>query len=179
MKKGQVYTGQVEEVKFPNKGVVRVDDTEGETCVVKNVIKGQRIEFQVSKKKGGKCEGRLLNVLQKAENEIDPVCRYFGVCGGCTYQNLPYDEQLELKKKQVGELIKPVYERMISQVEGEHADFDDIYMGVKASPIQYEYRNKMEFSFGNEVKDGPITLGMHKKGSMHDIVTVTDWNKVC
>ena len=70
MKKGQVYTGQVEEVKFPNKGVVRVDDTEGETCVVKNVIKGQRIEFQVSKKKGGKCEGRLLNVLQKAENGL-------------------------------------------------------------------------------------------------------------
>lgn len=51
-------------------------------------------------------------------------------------------------------------------------ELDEIFEGVKESPRSLAYRNKMEFSFGDEVKDGPLSLGMHKRGSFHDIVTV-------
>ena len=174
MKKGQLYTGTVTDVKFPNKGIVRVDPYEGgsgestdgqgsESCIVKNTIEGQRISFVVNKKKGGKCEGRLVEVLDRSPDETDPACRYFGACGGCTYQNLPYDKQLALKERQVKALLKPVV-----------PDLEDIFEGIKASPVQFEYRNKMEFSFGDSRKDGELELGLHKRGSFYDILSVKD-----
>ena len=171
MKKGQSYTGTVTEIKFPNKGIVKVDPSgecidkagKDETCTVKNVIKGQRVSFTVNKKKGGRCEGRLDEVLAKSPDEIDPECRYFGICGGCTYQNLPYDKQLELKEGQVKALLKPVVPNL-----------DEIFEGIKASPAQYEYRNKMEFSFGDSCKGGELELGLHKRGSFYDILSVRD-----
>ena len=58
---------------------------------------------------------------------------------------------------------------MDEAVNGEY-----IWEGIKPSPVRTEYRNKMEFSFGDEYKDGPLALGMHKRGSFHDIVNVTD-----
>lgn len=174
MKKGQTYTGTVTCVRFPNKGVVEVipkdhEEESGkavgssEICIVKNVIKGQKVSFAVNKKKGGRCEGRLLEVLEKSPDEIDPPCRYFGICGGCTYQNLPYEKQLELKEGQVKALLKPVVPYL-----------DDIFEGIKESPAQYEYRNKMEFSFGDSSKDGELELGLHKRGSFYDILSVKD-----
>ena len=56
----------------------------------------------------------------------------------------------------------------------EAVDGDYIWEGVLESPVKSEYRNKMEFSFGDEYKDGPLALGMHKRGSFHDIVNVCD-----
>ncbi|MDE7029626.1 MAG: 23S rRNA (uracil-5-)-methyltransferase RumA, partial [Lachnospiraceae bacterium] len=66
MKKGQVYEGYVERVDFPNKGIVTCDAGE---AVVKNVIPEQRVSFRVSKKRSGKAEGRLLEVVEKAPYE--------------------------------------------------------------------------------------------------------------
>lgn len=63
-------------------------------------------------------------------------------------------------------------------LEGIEKDTDqyinNIFEGIKASPVQTSYRNKMEFSFGDEYKDGPLALGMHKRGSFYDIVSVRD-----
>ena len=160
MKKGEMYEGTVKDVKFPGKGIVEAGE---ETCIVKNVIKGQKVSFIVNKKKGGRCEGRLVEVLEKSPDEIQPACRYFGICGGCTYQNLPYEKQLELKEGQVRALLSPVI-----------ADFDEIYEGIKGSPVQYGYRNKMEFSFGDGSKGGELELGLHKRGSFYDILSVKD-----
>ncbi len=181
MKKGHMYAGTVREVKFPNKGIVLAEKeinpdtkettdipadtgTEKElTCLVKNVIRGQKVSFLVNKKKGGRCEGRLLEVLAKSPDETDPACRHFGVCGGCTYQNLPYEKQLELKEEQVRSLLAPVV-----------PDLDKIFEGIKGSPVQYGYRNKMEFSFGDSSKGGDLELGLHKRGSFYDILSVKD-----
>lgn len=174
MKKGQIYEGIVDRVDFPNKGIV---NCEGEVAVVKNVLPGQKISFMVSKKRKGKVEGRLLEVLEKAPCEIESVCPHFGECGGCSYQNLPYEEQLNIKKNQVRKLLTPAFEKQMALTE-ENSDLesyiDSIYEGIKASPVQYAYRNKMEFSFGDEVKDGPLALGMHKRGSFYDIVSVQE-----
>ncbi|MGN0482277.1 MAG: 23S rRNA (uracil(1939)-C(5))-methyltransferase RlmD [Lachnospiraceae bacterium] len=160
MKKGNRYEGVVEKINFPNKAVVVTD--EGERATVKNALVGQKIAFSAKKVRKGKAEGRLLEVLEKSPDELDvPNCPHFSECGGCAYQSLPYEKQLALKEKQVKELLDVV-------VEPDSYEFQ----GVKPSPKQFGYRNKMEYSFGDAEKDGPLTLGMHKRGSFHDIVTV-------
>jgi len=162
MKKGQVYDGFVERVDFPGRGIVRAD---GETAVVKLCLPGQKIRFQVNKVRSGKAEGRLLEVLEPSPLETGETCSLFGVCGGCTYLSLPYEEQLRVKEGQIKRLFDHALERQTTDWRWE---------GIKGSPRAYEYRNKMEFSFGDEYKDGPLALGMHRRGSFYDVVSVTD-----
>ena len=162
MKKGQVYEGSVVRVDFPNKGIVCVGE---ETAVVKNSLPGQKVKFSVNKVRKGKAEGRLLEVTEKSPLETGRTCSLFGLCGGCTYLSLPYEEQLKVKEEQVKRLLDSVLNK-----QEEAWTFE----GIKGSPKAYEYRNKMEFSFGDEYKDGPLALGMHKRGSFYDIVTVVD-----
>ena len=162
MKKGQVYEGYVERVDFPNKGIIKVGE---ETCVVKNSLPGQKVRFCVNKVRKGKAEARLLEVMEQSPLEVGAPCSYFGLCGGCTYLSLPYEEQLKIKGEQVKKLLDSVLNRQETGYEWE---------GIKASPKEYEYRNKMEFSFGDEYKDGPLSLGMHKRGSFYDVVHVDD-----
>ncbi|MCI9254151.1 MAG: class I SAM-dependent RNA methyltransferase [Lachnospiraceae bacterium] len=162
MKKGQIIEGIVQWVDFPNKGIV--ESAEG-ICVVKNALPGQRVQCAINKVRKGKAEGRLLQVLEPSSLECGSPCPHFGSCGGCTYLSLPYEEQLRIKEAQVKKLLDSVLAGQASNWKFE---------GIKASPICFGYRNKMEFSFGDEVKDGPLALGMHKRGSFYDIVSVTD-----
>lgn len=172
MKKGQVLEGVVERYAFPNKGYVNI---EGRMISVKGAMEGQKIRFSVKKLRKGGGEGRLLEVLERAPYETkEPACPHFGMCGGCAYQTLSYEEQLRIKEAQVKALLDSVLP------EGSY-----VWDGIKGSPVQEAYRNKMEFSFGDAYKDGPLALGMHKKGSFHDIVTVdsctivdSDYNQI-
>lgn len=161
MKKNEFYEGMVTSLKFPNKGIVYVED-EDAYVQVKNTLPGQRVRFQLKKVKKKRPEGNLTEVLVPSEIEkAVPPCPHFSECGGCAYQTLPYEEQKKLKLNQVKTLLDAVY-----------PDFplDECV----ESPRIWEYRNKMEFSFGDEVKDGPLTLGLHKRGSFYDIVSVPD-----
>lgn len=173
MKKGDIVTGLVSEVHFPNKGIVQVEETaaSGEkrirNCVVKNVIPGQKVSFRIKKANKSKAEGNLIAIEEKAPNEIEAPCPHFGSCGGCTYLHLSYEDQISLKEKQVKNLLDSVL-----------ADESYQFLGIRKSPIYEGYRNKMEFTFGDEYKDGPLALGMHKKGSFYDLVTV-DSCKIC
>ncbi|MBR1930394.1 MAG: 23S rRNA (uracil(1939)-C(5))-methyltransferase RlmD [Lachnospiraceae bacterium] len=160
MKKGQVYEGVVERVDFPNKGIVKVGE---ETVIVKNSLPGQKIKLGVNKVRKGKAEGRLLEVIEKSPLETGRTCSHFGLCGGCTYLSLPYEEQLHIKEEQVKKLLDGVLQAQKQSY---------IWEGIKGSPRAYSYRNKMEFSFGDEYKEGPLSLGMHKRGSFYDVVTV-------
>ena len=158
MKKGDVFEGRVLRIDFPNKGIV---EAEGERIVVKNALPGQMIQGVLTKKRRGTCEGRLLSVVEPSSLEDKSrACPHSGLCGGCLYQGLPYAEQLAIKRAQVKALLDPVVE------EGSY-----VFEGIKGSPLERGYRNKMEFSFGDEVKDGPLALGMHKRGSFYDIVS--------
>lgn len=159
MKKGEIVTGTVTRVDFPNRGIMTVEDRE---CVVKNTVPGQTVEARLTKKKGkrGKAEAALLRVTEKAPNETEPACPRFGECGGCTYLNLPYGDTLRLKEEQVRGLLQ-------NAMRGEDLPW---FHGIIPSPHAYGYRNKMEFSFGDETKGGPLTLGMHRRGSFYDIV---------
>ena len=159
MKKGQILEGVIERVDFPNHGIVRIEG-EDQPVMVKNGVPGQKIELSVNKIRKGKAEGRLLNVVEPSPLEIPSPCPHFGECGGCTYQNLPYEEQIRMKEEQI-------HAMMDKAVQGEY-----LWEGVLESPVKNAYRNKMEFSFGDEYKDGPLALGMHKRDSFHDIVNV-------
>ena len=158
MKKGDIFEGKVIRIEFPNKGII---DIEGQKVIVKNALEGQIVRFSINKKKRDKIEGRLLEVIEPSPIEQPAACKHFGICGGCRYQNLSYEQQLDLKKRQVEELIEK---------NGLSFDIENIY----GSPITEGYRNKMEFTFGDEEKDGPLALGMHKKNSFYDIVTLDD-----
>ena len=171
MKKGKIYRGVVDRIDFPNKGIVQVEelledgDKKIEKCIVKNALPGQEVSFVVNKLRKGKAEGRLLKIEEKSPLETGSSCPHFGICGGCTYISFPYEEQLKIKEGQVKKLLDDC-------LRGKQQGY--IFEGIKSSPAIYEYRNKMEFSFGDEVKYGPLALGMHKRGSFYDIVTVNN-----
>lgn len=162
MKKGQIIEGVVERVDFPNKGIVVCGEG---ACIVKNALPGQKVRAAVNKARNGRYEGRLVEVLEPSPLETESPCPHFGSCGGCTYLSFPYEESLKIKEGQVRRLLAPVLEKQ----EGEC-----LFEAAKGSPAIFGYRNKMEFTFGDEVKDGPLSLGMHKRGSFYDIVSVTD-----
>ena len=172
MKKGQIRTGVVRNVKFPNRAMVVLEPLEGaadgeEICEVKGALPGQKISVVITKVRKGKGEGRLKEILEKSPIETVGVenggCPHFNICGGCSYISMPYEESLKIKENQVRELLEPVLSKQQSVCQIEP---------IRQSPAYYGYRNKMEFTFGDEVKDGPLALGMHKKGSFYDIVTV-------
>ena len=171
MKKGELLEGIVTRVDYPGKGVV---ETPEGICIVKNVLPGQHVRLRVSKKRRGKAEGVLQEVLEKAPAERPAPCPHFGACGGCLYLNLPFEEELSLKKSQVERLLEDAMQEAsrLSGVPAEQLDVSEWFEGILASPQEYDYRNKMEYTFGDEYKDGPLALGMHKRGGFYDIVTV-------
>jgi 23S rRNA (uracil-5-)-methyltransferase rumA len=158
MKKGDIGKGIIGESYFPDSAYIEYD---GEKVLIKKGIPGQMLEFVITKKKKGKLEGRVLNIIEKSEQEDnEEPCVHYEICGGCTYQTLSYENQLKLKDKQLRALMEGA------------TDKDFVWEGVIPSPKYLAYRNKMEFSFGDERKDGELALGMHKKGSHYDIVNV-------
>ena len=157
MRKGSEILVKIEKTEFPSIGIGR----EGErTIYVKNSFPGQTVKGRVKKKKADYAELKPLEVVERAEYEIDAKCPHFGICGGCSSQTLTYEKQLEL----LGEEVKNLFvDANISTGE---------YEGVTGSLNQWEYRNKMEFTFGDMEKGGELTLGMHIKNKSFGIINV-------
>lgn len=184
VKKGDICEGIIENYDFPNKGSLYLDDRK---VTIKGALKGQKVRFMITRKKSGMAEGRLLEVIEKSpmEDEV-PDCPFFGVCGGCTYLNMSYKNQLALKEEMQKKLLAPVINESIAACGGSgSSDFESIWEGILPSPLIREYRNKMEFTFGDEYKDGPLALGLHRKGNFYDILNVSgcriigeDWSKI-
>ena len=163
MKKKELIEGVITRVDFPNKGIIELAD--GGRCIVKNALPGQKVAAMVQKVHKNKAEARLIKVLEEAPDAVASTCPHFGKCGGCNYLTMPYAKELGTKEQQVRGLIREVVQKQ---------DPEYTWEGIKCSPVQFAYRNKMEFTFGDEELNGPLALGMHKRGSMYDIVSVTD-----
>jgi 23S rRNA (uracil-5-)-methyltransferase RumA len=88
------------------------------------------------------------------------ICRHAELCGGCLYQGVPYETQLQTKESEVASLLAT------------NGILPEVFDPIVGSPEIYGYRNKMEYTFGDLVKDGPLALGMHKKGNFMSVVTV-------
>lgn len=169
MKKGEIYTGKVTRLDFPNKGIVSIGD---DNVVVKNTIPGQTVSFIIKKNRHDMKEGKLTDILERSEDETECGCIHHEKCGGCVYQTLPYEKQLEIKKQQVCRLIG----NTLKNFDGAYAP--DWFEGIEASPVICGYRNKMEFSFGDEYMGGPLTLGMHLSGHYNDVTDTPECNIV-
>lgn len=159
MKRGSQVTLKIEKTEFPSMGI---SELEGKKIYVKGAFPGQTIKGTIKKKRDTYAEAKLVEVLEKAPYEIDAPCSHFGVCGGCSSQNLTYEKQLELLSDEICHLFESKDLPM------------GMYLGVKESPNRWEYRNKMEFTFGDLEKGGELTLGMHMKGKSFGILTVKD-----
>ncbi len=156
MKKKQVYQVEIEALIYPNRAVGKIDQR---AVIVKNGLPDQRVTVQISKVRRGKAEARILQVDQPAPYERESFCDHFGECGGCARQTVPYDLQLNLKLRAINALFK-------------HNDIDYDVTEIVASPSVYQYRNKMEYSFGDLAKGGELNLGMHGKGRFYDVVSI-------
>ena len=162
MKKNEIIEFIIDKVEFPNKGY---GTYEGEAIRFKGGIAGQKVQARVHRKRKGYAEVKILDVLEKSPIQTEFACPHFGSCGGCTYQGLAYEDELKYKESQVRQLF-----------EGEGLDIN--FLGIEPSPVVEGYRNKMEYTFGDEFKDGPLSLGLHKKGRFYEVVNVEHCNIV-
>lgn len=157
MKKGSEIIVKIEKTEFPSIGIGK---EENRIIYVKNTFPGQVIKGRVKKKKADYAEVKPLEVIERADYEVAPKCPHFGICGGCSSQTLTYEKQLETLSNEVLELFNKA-----GVSTGE-------YEGVTGSASQWEYRNKMEFTFGDMEKGGELTLGMHVKNQSFGVITV-------
>ena len=140
MKKGEILEGIVTRVDYPGKGVV---ETPEGLCIVKNVLPGQKVQLRVTKKRRGKAEGNLQQVIEKSPVERTAPCPHFGSCGGCMYLHLPFEEELALKRTQVERLLEGSMQEAsrLSGIPEQDLQVSGWFEGILPSPREYGYRN--------------------------------------
>ncbi|MDO5707212.1 MAG: 23S rRNA (uracil(1939)-C(5))-methyltransferase RlmD [Andreesenia angusta] len=162
-RKKKIIELKIDRTEFPNKGIGMYEDKK---IVVKGAIEGQLVRAKLGKKKKDRIEAKLIEVLEPSPLEVDPECDHFGICGGCFYQSIPYEDQIKIKQNQVKEIL-------------DRADIGEYeYLDIVSSPKIEHYRNKMEYSFGDTEKDGPLALGLHQKGRFYEIEITENCNIV-
>ena len=127
---------EIEAVAAEGKALARVDGT---VLFVQFAVPGDIVDVKVTKKKKNYMEGFILRMVKPSEHRLEPFCSHFGVCGGCKWQPLPYEMQLQAKQQQV-------YDQL---VRIGHLDVPEISPIVPSDQTQY-YRNKLEFTFSNK-----------------------------
>ena len=120
------------------KGIAIGRTDEGKTVLVSGAVPGDLVNARVKKSKSNYFEAEAIEILEKSPFRVEPRCVHFGVCGGCKWQNLSYEKQLEIKQDEVFNNIKRI---------GGLENFETL--PILGSGEQYFYRNKMEFSFSN------------------------------
>ncbi|GAA0709922.1 23S rRNA (uracil(1939)-C(5))-methyltransferase RlmD [Paraclostridium ghonii] len=157
MKRRDIIEFEIDKMEFGGTSISRLGNRD---IYMKGGITGQKVKASVKKTKSGKADVKMMELLESSPLETEIPCKHFNVCGGCSMLSVPYEKQLEIKERQVMDLFL------------EQDIFGFNFQGIERSPKTKEYRNKMEYTFGDEMKDGPLTLGLHKKGKHIDILTV-------
>jgi len=157
MKKRELIEITVDELKFGGEGITHYEDSK---IVYKNGIPGQKVKVLIKKIRKNKIDAKILETIENSPIETEAVCNHYRVCGGCSLLSVPYEKQIELKKTQLKDMF----------ISAGHLEFNE--MKMVPSPISQGYKNKMEFTFGNEEKDAPLSLGMHMTTRSNSIVLV-------
>ncbi len=169
IRKRDILELSIEKMAYGGQGIARLD---GFVIFVKGAIPGDRLKAQVFKKKKGYAEARLLDLIEPSPDRIQPPCPYVGYCGGCQWQILSYERQLEYKKEQIAESMSHI-----------GAMKDIVVHDVIPSENRFAYRNKMEFSFSdrrwflpNELDkketEGGFALGLHVPGTFSKVIDI-------
>ncbi|MCX6372605.1 MAG: 23S rRNA (uracil(1939)-C(5))-methyltransferase RlmD [Actinobacteria bacterium] len=156
---GDIVELDIATLAYGGQGVARLDEF---VLFVRGAVPGDRVRVKVTRRKKSHAEARVIEILTPSPRRIAPVCEHADDCGGCEWQTLTYEAQLEFKQQQVVESLQRLG----------HLD------GFELEPIRgmhdpWRYRNKMEFSFG-EADDGELQLGLHRRGSWREVVETTD-----
>ena len=173
IKKGQQFECTIDKLGFGGEGVVRLDDL---VVFIKGALPGQKVKAVMTKYKKNHAEAKILEVLERSPKEVAAKCNHFGVCGGCKWQSLPYADQLKEKEAQVKECLEHI---------GKFEMSGEVFEPIVPSPKEYEYRNKVEFSFGYSnmwidksdddnwiYHDEDPTLGFHAPGKWEQVVNI-------
>lgn len=156
---GDTVDLDVTTLAYGGQGVARLDDF---VVFVRGAVPGDRVRARVSRRRRSHAEARTLEVLSPSPRRVAARCRHAADCGGCEWQTLAYDTQLEFKQQQVVDSLQRLA----------HLDQYDLEP-IRGMADPWRYRNKMEFSFG-EAEDGGLVLGLHKRGSWKEIVDIAD-----
>ena len=165
MKKRATKDIKISQMKYPN---ISIGFDENDRKVeFKGGLLGQTVRIKTGKKNKERIKGKYIELLEesKLENARD-YCPQSVICGGCAYQKVPYETELMLKHGMIKDLFNEngiKYENDIS---------------INRSPMTRGYRNKMEYTFGDSVKGGPLVLGLHRKRRFYEIVDCLDCNIV-
>lgn len=126
----------IQDVAAEGKSIVRVDNM---VVFVPFAVPGDVVDLQITRKKHSYCEAEVVRFIKKSEVRTEPMCPHFGVCGGCKWQILPYEEQIKAKQRQVEEQLRRIGKVALPET-----------MPILGSVKTSEYRNKLEFGCSNK-----------------------------
>jgi 23S rRNA (uracil1939-C5)-methyltransferase len=160
----------IESIGAEGKAIAR---HENRVVFVPMVIPGDLVDVRITKKRSSYWEASLIRLVEPSPDRKVPVCRHFGVCGGCTWQMLPYPEQLKFKARQVADQLTRIG----------HLKLPEIRPILGADQPEF-YRNKMEYTFSDrkwltveEMNEQPVpqsqpALGLHVRGLFDKVVDI-------
>lgn len=173
LKKGQEVELDIIDAAFKGKGLAKVD---GLAVFVPGTTPGDKVKARIIKKKKKHREAKLLEILEPSPHRIEPKCRHAKVCGGCSWQHIPYAKQLEFKTQQVRDHIERIG----------HLDGNIVKDGIGADQ-EFYYRNKMEYSISSRrwlteeeirsdeyVDDSAFAAGLHAPGRFDKILNLKE-----
>ncbi len=171
MKRKQKLQVEIEKLAYGGKGIARVN---GRVVFVDGALPGDRAVVQIRRLKSQFAEAKLVELVEPSPLRREAPCRYFGYCGGCKWQNLDYQQQLEFKRQQVVESLEHI-----------GGISPELVHATLPSPLQFGYRNKMEFSFTDrrwltpeELQNSNIRkdfgLGFHVPGSFEWVMHIDE-----
>lgn len=176
---GQKHVVQIEKLTFGGSGLTHIDSM---AVFVPGTIPGQKLEIVLTKKKDSYFEAKPVQILKKSLDEIMPRCKHFHDCGGCVWQNLPYDKQIKYKE----DIVRETLEHLTPIPAEDRKKLGGRVLKIIPSPQVFHYRNKLELSFGfgsmrTEEKNGKRvyfdedpTLGFHRPGEWSTVLPVTE-----
>ncbi len=161
---------EVIDVAAEGKAIAKVD---GLTLFVPFVAPGDRVDVKLTRKRKNFAEGRAMRIRSYSERRVEPICTHFGVCGGCKWQHLPYEDQLKFKHKQVKDNLERIGKVELPKL-----------LPILGASSSFFYRNKLEFTFSNkrwlsdqEVESGESftdmnSLGFHVPGRFDKVLDI-------
>jgi len=167
MAKKQIHNLRIDHLRYPDKGIAFLDSFgDKKEVTLRHGLPGQLVEARCGKRRR-KWEGQILQVIEPAPEEVDKrklPCPEFGICGGCSFLNIPYEYELKLKQNMAWELL----ENFSKEIHN-----SSVPSSIIAAPESSGYRNKMEFSFGDSSVDegvsSTLALGIRQRGRFYEV----------
>jgi 23S rRNA (uracil1939-C5)-methyltransferase len=157
VEKNEIYTINIEALGYEGEGIGKIDDF---TVFVKGAIDGEVVEAKIIKVNKNFAFGKLISIIKKSPNRVEPICEIYGKCGGCGLQHLSYEKQLNFKKKRVKDCLERIGKLNLNN--------NDININETIGMENpYRYRNKVQLPVGN--KNGEVVVGFYSARS-HEII---------